>query len=70
MGIGFNFVMLMLLLLSYRGFLFVLGDGLFFLEASDVLLLMVVQQLFEILVLPQGKASANSSTLPRERWDV
>lgn len=29
-GIGFNFVMLMLLLLSYCGFFFVRGDGLFF----------------------------------------
>ena len=52
MGMGFDFVFV-LFLPSSCGFFFVSGHGISFLVSSNILLLMVVQQLIVILELWQ-----------------
>ena len=50
-GMGFDFIMIVSLLLSPCSFFFVFGCVVSFLVSSGILLLMVVQQLIVILVL-------------------
>ena len=50
-GMGFDFIMIVSLLLSHCSFFFVFGCVVSFLVSSGILLLMVVQQLIVILVL-------------------
>ena len=64
-GMGFDFIMIVPLLLSCCGFFFVFGCGVFFfLVGSSILLSMIVQQLVAILVLSQEEMSTRPSTLP------
>ena len=58
------FIMTAPLLLSHCGFFFVFGCGISFLVGSNILLLMVVQQLISVLVLSQEEMSTCASTLP------
>ena len=60
---GFGFKIIEPLLPSWCSLFFVLGLGLSFLVGSNILLLMVVQQLVEILVFSK-KMSTGPSTLP------
>ena len=60
---GFGFKIIEPLLPSWCSLFFVLGLGLTFLVGSNILLLMVVQQLVEILVFSK-KMSTGPSTLP------
>ena len=57
---GFDFIVIVPLLLSHCGFSFVFGCGV----SSSVFLSMIVQQLLVILVLSQEGVSARPSTLP------
>ena len=50
---GFDFIVIVPLLLSHCGFSFVFVCGISFLVSSTVFLLMIVQQLVVILVLSQ-----------------
>ena len=50
---GFDFIVIVPLLLSHCGFSFVFGCGVSFLVSSSVFLLMTVQQLVVIPVLSQ-----------------
>ena len=59
---GFDFIVIVLLLPSHCGFSFVFGCGVSFLVNSSVFLLMIVQQLVVILV--QRVVSAHPSTPP------
>ena len=61
--LGFDFVMIVPLLLSHWSF-FLFKHALSFLVGSSVLLLMVVQQLVLILVLSQEEMNTCLSTLP------
>ena len=59
---GFDFIMIASLLPFHCSFFFVFD--IFFLVGSNMLQLMVVQQLVAILVLSQEEMSAHPSTLP------
>ena len=61
---GFDFIVIVPLLLSYCGFSFVFGCGVSFLVSSSVFLSMIVQQLVVILVLSQEGVRALPSTPP------
>ena len=62
---GFDFIVIVPLLLSGCGFSFVFGRGVyFFLVDSSIVLSMVIQQLVGILVFSQEEMSASPSTLP------
>ena len=50
---GFDFIVIVPLLLSHCGFSFVFGCGVYFLVSFSVFLLMIVQQLVVSLVLLQ-----------------
>ena len=52
---GYDFIVIVPLLLSHCGFSFVFGCGVSFLVSSSVFLLMTVQQLVVILVLSQER---------------
>jgi len=54
---GFDFNMIALLVLSHCSFFFVLGCGYLFLVGSNVLLLLLVQQVIAILVFWKEKMS-------------
>ena len=62
MVMGFDFIVIVLLLLSHCGFSFVFGCGESFLVSSSVLLSMIAQQLVVIPVLLQEGVSAHPST--------
>ena len=64
MVMGFDFIVMVPLLLSHCGFSFVFGCGVSFLVSSSVFLSMIVQQLVVILVLSQERVSARPSVLP------
>ena len=57
MGIGFDFIVIVSLLLSCCNLFFVFGCGVPFFGGSSVLLSMVVQQLVAVLVLSQEEMS-------------
>ena len=57
MGIGFDFIVIVSLLLSCCNLFFVVGCGVPFFGGSSVLLSMVVQQLVAVLVLSQEEMS-------------
>ena len=61
---GFEFIVIALLLLSHCVFSFVFGCGVSFLVSSSVFLSMIVQQLVVILVFLQEGVRAHSSTPP------
>ena len=67
---GFDFIVIMPLLLSYCGFSFVFGCGVSFLVSSSVFLSMIVQQLVVILVLLQEGVSARPSTPPSSTLEL
>ena len=54
---GFDFIVIVPLLLSHCGSSFVFGCRVFFLVSSSVFLLMIVQQLVVTLVLSQEEVS-------------
>ena len=61
---GFDFTVIVPLLLSHCGFSFVFGCGVSFVVSSSVFLSMIVQQLVVILVFLQEGMRARPSTLP------
>ena len=61
-GVGFDFIVIVPLLLSCYAFVFVFDCGVSFLVGSSVLLSMVVQQLVVILVFSQEEMSAHPSS--------
>ena len=61
---GFDFIVIVPLLLSHCSFSFVFGCRVSFLVGSSVFLSMVVQQLVVISVLSQEEVSAHPSTSP------
>ena len=61
---GFDFFVIVPLLLSHCIFSFVFGCGVSFLVSSSVFLSMIIQQLVVILVLSQEEMSALPSTPP------
>ena len=61
---GFDFTVIVPLLLSHCGFSFVFGCGVSFLVSSSVFLSMIVQQLVVIQVFSQEGVRACPSTLP------
>ena len=61
---GFDFIVIVPLLLSHYGFSFVFGCGVSFLVSSSVFLSMTVQQLVVIPVLSQDGVSARPFTPP------
>ena len=61
---GFDFIVIVLLLPSHCGFLFVFGCGVSFLVSSSVFLSIIVQQLVVILVFSQEGVRTRPSTLP------
>jgi len=61
---GFDFIMVVLLLLSCYGFSFVFGHGVSLLVGSSVLLSTAVEQLVVILVFLQEKVSTHPSIPP------
>ena len=69
---GFNFIVIVPLLLSHCGFPFVFGCGVSFLVSSSVFLSMIVQQLVQlivILVVSQEGVSTRPSTPPSALLD-
>ena len=64
MVMGFDFIVIALLLPSNCGFSFVFGCGVAFLVSSSVFLSMIVQHFVVTLVLSQEGVSACPSTLP------
>ena len=63
-GMGFDFTMIVPLLLFHCGFSSIFGCGVSFLVAPSILLRMVVQQLVVISVLSQKEMRAHASTQP------
>ena len=66
---GFDFIVIVPLLLSHCSFSFVFGCGVSFLVSSRVLLSMIVQQLVVIPVLSQEGVSTRPST-PQSLYTV
>ena len=56
-GMGFDFIVIVPLLSSFCGFLFVSGHGISFLIGSRDLLAMVVQQLVVVMMFSQEEMS-------------
>ena len=67
-GMGFDFIKIVPLLLFCFGFFFVFGGGVFFLGCSNIHLSMIVQQLEAILLLLQ-EMSAHPSHSTILNWE-
>ena len=65
-AMGFDFIVLVPILLSHCGFFFIFRCGYLFLVASSILLSVVFLQLAAVLVLSQEEVSARPSILLSE----